>query len=72
MTLQPDYTLTEVAEALGMSTRWVRQKVAEGAPHQRYGHKIRFTPEQLEGLRSQHTQNAAPLSVTTGKKRRSA
>lgn len=70
--LEPDHTLKEVSVALGMSERWIRKQVADGAEHQRYGHKIRFTTEQVEKLRSQATKNAVPLSVTTGKKRRSA
>ena len=40
--LDPDYTLEQVAEALQMSERWVRDRIREGAPHQRYGNKIRF------------------------------
>ena len=72
--LTPDYSLSEVAEALGMSARWVRAKVADGAMHQRYGHKIRFTPEQVEALRAQfvHTTKPGADRVTTGRKRRPA
>jgi hypothetical protein len=72
MDLERDYTLDEVAEALGMSTRWVRQRIQAGAEHQRYGRKIRFTRKQFEDLRSAHTraEPQVPLSITTGKKRR--
>jgi hypothetical protein len=70
--LTPDYDLEQVAAALGMSVRWVRARVSEGAEHQRYGHKIRFTPEQVDRLRAQFATTQAPQSVTTGRKRRSA
>ena len=72
MTLNRDYSLTEVAEALGMSPRWVRAKVKDGAEHQRYGHKIRFTEAQVEALRASHTKQPAPTSITTGRKRRAS
>lgn len=74
MNLERDYTVDEVAEALGMSTRWVRDRVnQDGAEHLRYGHKIRFTAEQVEALRRSHTK--APVKsqpVTTGRKKRSS
>lgn len=69
----PDlHTLAEVAEALGMSERWVRQKCADGAEHTRLGHKIRFTDEQVAALVSDHTKSPVAQSITTGRKRRSA
>lgn len=71
--LPSDYTLEEVAEALGMSTRWVRDRIRlDGAAHQRYGHKIRFTPKQVEALRARHTTTPVEQSVTTGRKKRTA
>lgn len=72
MSLAKDYDINEVAAALGMSPRWVRLKVSEGAEHQRYGHKIRFTTEQVEKLRADHVKAPAPQSITTGPKRASA
>lgn len=73
MTLNPDYTLKEVAAALGMSTRWVRDRVnLDGAEHIRYGQKIRFTAEQVDKLRAAHTKAPVEQSITTGRKRRSA
>lgn len=74
MSLQPDYDLTEVANALGMSERWVRERIREGAEHQRYGRKIRFTPEQVDKLRATFTTGAPARgqSLTTGPKRRRA
>ena len=72
MTLEPDYSLADVANALGMSERWVRARLKEGAEHQRYGHKIRFTPAQVEALRASHTSQPAPQSITTGRKRRTS
>lgn len=72
MTLPQDYSLSEVADALGMSERWVRARIKDGAEHQRYGHKIRFTAEQVDQLRAQHTQQPAAQSITTGRKRRAS
>lgn len=69
MTLSKDYTLTEVAEALGMSERWVRAKVKDGAEHMRYGLKIRFTAEQVDRLRAAHVKVPVEQSITTGRKR---
>lgn len=69
MTLSTDYTLADVAEALQMSERWVRDRVREGAEHIRYGRKIRFTPDQVDKLRAQHTHSPVEASITTGKKR---
>ena len=48
MTLAKDYTMVEVAEALRMSERWVRQQVKDGAVHNRYGHKIRLHEGRLK------------------------
>lgn len=72
--LTRDYTLDEVAQALGMSTRWVRDRInLDDAEHIRYGHKIRFTSEQVDKLRASHTKVPAPLeSITTGRKKKSA
>lgn len=70
--LDQDYSLRQVADALGMSERWVRARIKEGAEHQRYGHKIRFTPLQVEQLRAQHTKQPAAQSITTGRKKRAS
>lgn len=68
--LEPDYTLEEVAEAMKMSTRWVRDRVnLDGADHRRYGHKIRFSEAQFEALKKMHDVERAEESITTGKKR---
>lgn len=70
--LTEDFTLAEVASALRMSERWVRDRInLDGAEHLRYGHKIRFTAEQVEKLRAAHVKSPAPEAVTTGRKRRS-
>ena len=72
-----DYTLEQVATALGMSTRWIRERIREGkegkgevVEHVRRGHKILFTAEQVEKLRLRGTV-APPVeqSITTGKKK---
>ena len=68
--LAKDFDLNEVAEALGMSTRWVRQKCKEGAVHNRYGQKIRFTAEQVEMLRASCTKAPVAESITTGRGRK--
>lgn len=72
--LEPDYSLAEVAKAIGMSTRWIRDRVNDEnnpAEHLRYGHKIRFTDAQVKKLREQHTKSSAPVvaSITTGRKK---
>lgn len=72
MTLEPDYSLEEVAEALGMSPKWVRRQVQGGAEHQRYGHKIRFTEAQVDRLRATHTKQPVAQGVTTGRKRKTS
>ena len=72
MTLQRDYSMTEVAEALGMSYRWVRHQVQTGAAHQRYGNRIRFTPEQVEALRARFASAPAPKGVTARRGRGAA
>lgn len=72
--LPKTYTLEEVADALGMSTRWVRGKLAE-VEHMRAGHKIRFTQAQYEAFRDSLATKAAvavPQSITTGRKKKSA
>lgn len=69
--LPVDYDLEEVAGALGMSPRWVRDRIRlDGAAHQRYGNKIRFTAEQVEQLRARHTKAPVTQSITTGRKKR--
>lgn len=71
--LAKDYSLAEVAQALGMSTRWVRDRCnLDGAAHQRYGHKIRFTAEQVDQLRASHVKHPVEQSITTGRKKKSA
>lgn len=75
MTLSPDYTLKQVAAALGMSERWIRQQVADGAEHIRYGNRIRFTSEQVEKLRAPNVRQAEPpiaQSITTGRRKRAS
>lgn len=79
--LETDYTLEEVAEALRMSTRWIRERIKDGKEgrgptiaHERRGHKIVFTGEQVELLRNQFTEGASPVgeSITTGRKKRAS
>ncbi len=64
--LEVDYTLTEVAKALRMSTRWLRDRIKnDKLDHQRYGHKITFTAEQVEAIRARYTAQPVAESVTT-------
>lgn len=72
-TLRPDHSLADVAAALGMSPRWVRDRIRkDGAPHQRYGHVIRFTDEQVDALKAAHVKAPASQSITTGRKRKAS
>ena len=67
--IERDLTLTEVAEVLGMSERWIRNEIHNvGAEHQRYGNRIRFTPAQVAQLRDRykHVNPVVPLPITTG------
>lgn len=67
MTLKTDHTLAEVALALGMSQRWIRDRIRlDGAEHQRYGHVIRFTDEQVAKLRAAHAASKVSEPITTG------
>lgn len=73
-----DYTLTETAQALRVSTRWVRDRIKAGdkgegpfVEHIRRGNKIMFTAAQLEKLRATDAKTPPVVeSITTGKKRR--
>lgn len=65
--LDRDFTLDEVAAALGMSPRWVRDRIRlDGAAHQRYGRNIRFTADQVAALRATHQLTRVAEPVTTG------
>lgn len=74
---EKDYTLTETAEALKVSTRWIRDRIKAGragerpfVEHIRRGNKIMFTAAQVEKLRMADVE-APPVveSITTGRKR---
>lgn len=70
--LEPDYTLKEVATALRVSERWVRDRIREGAEHTRRGHKIHFTSAQVEELRASGATVKGPAvaePITTGPKK---
>lgn len=68
--LPRDYSIDEVKAALGMSERWLRARIADGAEHQRYGNRILFTAEQVERLRASHAKAGDNQPVTTGRKRK--
>lgn len=70
---QPDLTLKEAAGVIRMSDRWLRQQIADGLVEcERRGHKIFFTPSQVEKLRHSFTQRTATQSITTGRKRKAS
>lgn len=73
MTLERDYTVPEVAAALGMSKRWVYAQIANGCAHQRpSSNRIRFTLAQVDALRAKY--ESAPMrtnAVTTGRRKAS-
>lgn len=74
-----DFTLTETAQKLRVSTRWIRDRIKAGddpesgkpfVEHIRRGHKIMFTAEQIEKLRMADVQSPpVEQSITTGRKR---
>lgn len=70
--LARDYTVEEVAQALGMSTRWVRDRIKfDRIEHNRYGRFIRFTPDQVAALRQKYVvAKWVREPITTGPKRR--
>lgn len=70
--VETDFTLTETANKLRVSTRWIRDRIKDGAEHQRYGHKIRFTEAQVAKLRTDHTKQTIAESITTGHKKRAS
>lgn len=72
MTLPKTYTLAEVSDALGMSERWVREQIKNGAAHMRGGRKIRFTEAQYEALRDGMSVTPIAKSITTGRGRRAS
>lgn len=79
MVLEREYDLSEIAEMLGMSTRWVRQRIRAGEEgtgpffeHQRWGRKITMTEAQIVTLRASVVQAPPPpQSIATGRKPRS-
>jgi hypothetical protein len=70
---QPDLTLNEAADVIRMSERWLRQQIKDGLVEcERRGHKIFFTPSQVEKLRHSFTVRPAAQSITTGRKRKAS
>lgn len=72
MTIARDHTLAEVAEAIGMSKRWVRDQIKAGAAHQRYGNRIRFTDAQVDALRARFATSPVRTSITATRRNRRA
>lgn len=72
-TLPRDYTLTEAAAALRMSTRWLRDRIkVDKLEHQKYGHKILFTEAQVDAIRARYAAQPIEQSITTGPKNKRA
>lgn len=77
-TPEKDYTLAETADALKVSTKWIRNRIKAGvegkAPfveHIRRGNRIIFTAAQVEALRMAGAQTPPVAeSITTGRSRR--
>lgn len=67
--LPRDLGLAEVADLLGMSERWVADRVREGAAHQRYGRHIKFNPRQVEALRARFSRAEDPVTPRRRKRR---
>lgn len=73
MSLEPEFTIKQVAEAMQKSERWVREQIALGTPHQRYGYRsIRFTAAQVAALRAQFEKAPVTASAVTTSRRRRA
>ena len=82
MTLEPEYTLSEIAKAMRKSERWVRAQIKAGRDgtgpwieHQGGGpgSPITMTRAQVDAFRAQRTQTAPVAeSTTTGRKRRAS
>ena len=76
-TPEQDYTLAETADALKVSTRWIRNRIKAGkegtgpfVEHVRRGSKIMFTTEQVEKLRMADAETPpVEQSITTGRRR---
>lgn len=71
---EKDLNLEQIAEAMGMSTRWVRDQLRDGSgiEHRRPGGRIRMSAEQLEKFKATYDVNAIPQSITTGRRRRAS
>lgn len=68
----PNYGLKEIADILGMSERWVSDRCKAGAKHQKLGHKIKMTAEEIELLRAEHTVAPPPVQPMTTKRKKRA
>lgn len=71
--LPRDYTLLEAADALRVSTRWLRDRIkADKLPHGKRGHKIVFSAEQVEAIRGRYVAQPIEQSITTGRKKKAS
>ena len=53
-------TTAELADHLGMSTRWIRYRLGEGMPCLRYGRTLRFIASDVDAwLNERYEQDAA-------------
>lgn len=68
---EKDYNLEQIAEAMDMSTRWVRDQLKDlSIEHRRPGKRIRMSAEQLEKFKARYDVVPVVQSITTGRKRR--
>ncbi len=74
---EKDLDLAQIAEAMGMSIRWIRRELhpnsGNNIEHRRLGTgsraRIRMSHAQLEAFKARYNVEAIPRSVTTGRKR---
>jgi hypothetical protein len=64
------YTIEDVAEAIGRSTKWVNLQIKErGVEHTLFGVSKRFTRKQFDALVDSYVVVANPPAITTGRKK---
>ncbi len=69
--VEKDYTLEQIAAAMDMSTRWVRDQLKDNTiAHRRPGGRIRMSADQLEQFKARYDVVPVVQSITTGRKRR--
>jgi gamma-glutamylcysteine synthetase len=57
-----DFDFETAAAQLGLSPAWLKKHIKR-LPHTRYGHLVRFTPEQVAEIRSMHERRPDAAAV---------